>query len=611
VWFGMLITIGCWLVLFAILFGVGCFALLTAGRKIEDAESVFTAFWLGWALTIAFLQIWNLFAPIDSICFGWVALLGSAGIVRNKSALVTAATTLRNKFAARPFSVLLWVCASALFILWLSNRAMGPITPKGDAGLYHITTIRWLQNYPVIPGLGNLLWAHNNSSFLFLAMLDLLPGPPHFYHLGNPLLIIVFSAQACMYLWQVARQRERVQGHRVLGCLWLAGIVPYFFMEFSSTSTDIVNLMLGLILGIHLFKIVFQPLSLAELGFQTTLVVLFTAIGISNKLSFVFLGCPASLVAVLQFTHRAVDGRYREALKRLKCYRSPALLTLLLTLAILVPWVIRGVISSGYIAYPSSTALHLDVDWRVPEEVLNSEYKYIRVVARTPHLKGARTSIDAVLDGWAWFVPWLKTTALRADIFTVPLVLFGVMAAAYGIRQRSHRQDIGAALVFLAPPALAFVLWFLTVPAERFGGGIFWLLGAGMTAIYFQQAPSDSARRRIVTFSLSFIAITAAVAIVASASFSMQRYGWAVFVRPGPEQGFHPIPEVEVADFTTQSGFKLNQPKRVRSHSSKWVPEAFCWDAPLPCSPRPKKELELRRPGDLSGGFRLRQRSSG
>ena len=75
----MLTTIGLWLVLFAILFGVGGFALRFAGRKIEDAEAVFTAFWLGWAFTVAVLQIWNLFAPIGHASFGLIALLGTAG----------------------------------------------------------------------------------------------------------------------------------------------------------------------------------------------------------------------------------------------------------------------------------------------------------------------------------------------------------------------------------------------------------------------------------------------------------------------------------------------------------------------------------------------------
>jgi hypothetical protein len=251
--------------------------------------------------------------------------------------------------------------------------------------------------------------------------------------------------------------------------------------------------------------------------------------------------------------------------------------------------------------------LYLDVDWKVPEALVVHENKNIRVSARTPHEDVPLARFDDVLNGWSWFAPWFATTAKRADLFTIPLVLFAIAAVAYENRQRSHKQDLGAALRFIAPPAVAFLLWFFTAPAERFAGGIFWLLGAGMSAIYFEQTPSDAAKARLVTISLSFVAATVAVAVVVSASFSQSRYGWAVFVSPGPEQGFHPIPEVEVADFTIDADLTLNTPVRVRSRSiraSDWVPRPFCWDAPLPCTHRPHKELELREPGNLAGGFR-------
>ena len=113
-------------------------------------------------------------------------------------------------------------------------------------------------------------------------------------------------------------------------------------------------------------------------------------------------------------------------------------------------------------------------------------------------------------------------------------------------------------------------------------------MGGGMAAIYFQQAPSEAARRRLVKINLSFIALTVALAVIVSALFSQQRYGWALFVSPGPESGFHPIPTVEVADYSTDSGVKLNRPQRGGTPSSAWKPKAFCWDAPLPCTHRPK-----------------------
>jgi hypothetical protein len=66
-----------------------------------------------------------------------------------------------------------------------------------------------------------------------------------------------------------------------------------------------------------------------------------------------------------------------------------------------------------------------------------------------------------------------------------------------------------------------------------------------------------------------------------------------LFVGPGPEHGFHPMPRSEVVTFVTDSGLELYVPKE----------RGRCWDAPLPCTPYPKPDLRLRREGDLRSGF--------
>jgi hypothetical protein len=86
----MLITIGFWFLLFAILSGLGGLALRVAGKKIEDAEDASTAFWLGWASTLALLQLWNLFAPVNHSSFALIALLGSIGLYWIRVEIATA-----------------------------------------------------------------------------------------------------------------------------------------------------------------------------------------------------------------------------------------------------------------------------------------------------------------------------------------------------------------------------------------------------------------------------------------------------------------------------------------------------------------------------------------
>jgi hypothetical protein len=604
---GMLTTVVAWWALLVVLFGVGALALRLAGRRVMGAESAFTAFWFGWASTVALMQLWHLLAPVGPASFAAIAALGLCGLMISRDALVGGVSFVRLRFEENPRQTLLLAGAMTLALLWLANRALAPITPQGDAGLYHVGTIRWIQSHAIVPGLAHLdgRYGFNSSSFLFLAMLDLLPGPPHFYHLGTPVLVIAFSAQTWMYLAQVVRERASVEGHRLLGCLWLGALVPYYFNEWASTSTDTPGLLLGLLVGIHSFRIVFQKLSTADLGFETFVVIFYTAIGMTTKLSFAFLGVGASAVAVYCFVERVREEGGRGTLQALRPHGVRAGLTALVCLLVLVPWLARGVILTGYVAYPSSTALALDVDWRVSEERVVRESDKIKVWAREPEL--TRRSPDEVLESWDWLGPWLRRTVLRADLFTYPLLLF-VGGGAVWLRRRDGRPgEVRSALRYLMPPLVACVLWFVTAPAERFGGAIFWLLGAGMLTILFEQARETESRRRLTGASIGLVAISSLAIFVASAAFSYSRYGWALFVPPGPEAGFHPIPEVKTRSWTSPFGVTIQRPTELVARSSQWKPKAFCWDAEQPCSfgGQVEKRIAYRQPGRIASGFRI------
>jgi len=62
---------------------------------------------------------------------------------------------------------------------------------------------------------------------------------------------------------------------------------------------------------------------------------------------------------------------------------------------------------------------------------------------------------------------------------------------------RAADFDRASAALVLAPALIASVLWFLTAPAERFAGAIFWLLGAGIWALWHDAGrPGEAAFTR-------------------------------------------------------------------------------------------------------------------
>lgn len=606
---GMVSTSASWLVVVGLFFGVGCLAMAALGRRPDDGESLLATFWLGWGPVVAALQLWHLFAPIGPATLAVVAALGCLGLVVCRASLWTWAARALRRAAAAPIASTLACGLALLFVLWLANRAMAPIAPPGDSGFYHIGAVRWLQAEPLLPGLGNVdgRFGFNNSLFLYMAMLDWPAGPPHFYHLGMPVLFLVFVAECMLHGARLARGGTGAEGRHFLGVSWVAAIVPYLFVEFGSTSTDTANLILGFVIGLHLFRLVFEPLSRRDLAFHALMVFVLSTVGVTIKLSFAFLGFFACAVAGLQFLRGRAAGEWSGWWPAVRADWVPIVVTTAVVAVVLGTWVGRGVTMTGYFAYPSTTAAWLDVDWKVPEAQVVGEADAIKVWARYPFDTDA--SWQEILDGWDWFGPWLLKTLERVDIFTLPMLLFFVGAWAYLRRSRAEPLDRTAALLFLTPPAVAFVLWFVTAPAERFGGAIFWLLGAGIWAILYVQTTATDVKARLVRALGAFVPMTVLAAAIAGAVLSHSRYGWALFVSPGPEAGFHPIPEAVVEEHVSRSGLSHYVAVAMRPGSSKWEPGLRCWDAPLPCTIGPKPDLELRVPDTWSGGFRLSRKN--
>jgi len=616
---GMLLVVLSWAVVLALLTGVGCLVARPFRRAPASAETALAWLWLGWAAAVAGLQVWHLQWPVGGSAVATVALVGAAGLWSGRAALAALLRNARTRTAAHPGAVALAIGLALLFVLWLANRAMGPITPQGDSGFYHIGAVRWMQAEPLLPGLANVdgRFGFNNALFLYLALVDWPPGPPHFFHVGLPVLYLAFLGECALHLRRLWRARGEAAARHVLWSLWPAAVVPCLFMELGSTSTDTANLLVGFALGGHLFRLVFERPGERDGGYHAFVVVVLATVGVTVKLSFAFLGffaCCAAGVCLLRdallerpLMQDQAGGGGTRVLERIRPVVAPAVAVSLAAGLLLGVWVARGVVMTGYVAYPSNTALHLDVDWKVPEEQVAGESDAIKVWARYPF--DTDRSWDEILSGWDWLGPWLARTAERADLFTIPMLLFATGAIALLVRRRPRPgprpREAADALLFLGPPAIAFVLWFVTAPAERFGGAIFWLLGAGIWAVIFAQTRTTIGRRRLAQAALATAAVTVLAGVVAGSWLSSDRYGWAVFVTPGPEAGFHPIPEAIVEAHRSDSGLVHYVPTGVAGSSSEWVPQTRCWDAPLPCTIRPKPELVTRRPDTWRAGFRL------
>jgi hypothetical protein len=560
-----------WAGLVVVLVGIGLLCRRVVGSRVDTAPGDLTDFWIGWAVLVAMLQFWHLLLPADGRALAVMALLGAAG-------WLWSARDLRSLWSARRDapSWAFWL-ALLLVATVLADLAVGP--PRNiDSGRYHFESVRWAASYPIVPGLGNLRrqLSLNSSYFLYVAMLDAGWWQRRAHHLANGVLLLALFAQILLSARALLTARARAQPIHVFWLLLLAPIVGAALgSNVSSPSPDLPVFALGVIIASELMTLFVHARASPRRRVRAFLaIVLLASVGITVKLSIAVFGAVAVVVAFVAWRSTAEP--------QLRADRM-ALVAAAAAAVILGSWMIRGVVLSGYPAYPIGVG-GAPVEWRLPASVLADSRASIHDLARLPIVGAVPPEARAAwFVGWGWTRRWMR----RALMFRAELVLpclAALVACGVALYCRWHDpqpRPVGAPRAsFFIVPVVAIVFWFLTAPDPRFAFASFAVLAPATFAFAFERHP---AARRTVLWVGTVLSCGLAVTLLASS------FAW---IRPGPDGGFHPSPVVPMRTFVTDSGLTLHVP-----------PPDECWDGPLTCTTSPQAGLRLRRQNDLGSGF--------
>lgn len=553
-----------WIGLYLVFTGLGLLMRRGLGVPPTSARQVFDAFWVGFGLTVAALQIWHLLLPVTARPFALIGLAGLAGLLLERRLLWRLLRAAPRHWPLLPILLLL-----ALVIG--SHAINSPM--HYDDGLYHIQDMRWAQAHAIVPGLGNLhgRFAFNNALSLPWAMIDSLPRVPPVQHVGGSLLGLALLMPLLWSGWQVIRtQSTRLTLSLDLLLLGPVLFIGFISLGFSSLKNDFTLFLLAIVVARHLLQLFESPpVSARQRRYAAFELALLVGVAVSIKLSFAVQGLLTLMLAL------AVLVRWPD---RLDLRRSLGVVAVMagVSLAVVVPWLARGVILSGYPLYPEPS-LSVAVEWRVPYESAARERDWVRSWARQPG-----PPPEQVLANWDWLSSWLRTQRIAFMRVVVPLALAGLALAVtgvYALRFRAWNVFRTPMWWWLLPLGGALVFWFITAPDPRFGWHLFWLLGAGVTSIVLRAIASPQRQfQAVVYIALLLIANT------------LLRLHWGASVH---EQDLRPIPVAEVEVFVTQYGLEVYVP----------VTGDQCWDAPLPCTPFRRALLRLRQPDDVAHGF--------
>jgi hypothetical protein len=558
------------LILFVLFFGTVC-ALVLIGLgsisltwlKLEVLP--IEAFGVGLGISVATLEIYQLFRPVDLFVVLFLFLAGALEMARRTAMFHLLMLHIRS---LGPFGV---ACYLAM-ILSMATRSAGPCLHY-DTGLYGASTVNWFITYPIVPGLANLHGRLGFNSSLFLWTAALYKGGlgTLSYRIVGGMVVGVAAAVILAAIGRLLR------GNLILTDVFLLILtIPLFSWierdELVGTNTDLPSTICCLLGAYFVFQAlsgVFVPHNIMRLRMVSACVLF--SLAIVFKISTVIFAASSfviCLVILLSMSDSVVE-------RRQSIFASLVLFTL-----IVIPWIFRGYILSGYPFYPSHW-FGAAVDWRVPPESTKMVALGIRAWARMRHAPIYQTY------GWHWVRPWFEDVRSNRVNFAVPFLIAlsgSALLLLSSVQKRS--PQLRQSLWLLVPSVGAVTFWFLAAPDPRLGQAAIWGTAATLGSCGFLRLVERSGVR------LKLLVVT--TLCLGLWSLNPRSLWNSSYRQVFKVRQFSPFPQSETKILQTRSGLEVRVP----------VKGDQCWDAPLPCTPYFNNELELRKQRNLQSGFR-------
>ncbi len=550
-----------WAAIAAVLAGIGGLFL----SRFSKQYFLMDACWMGLCVCVVVLEIWSLARPITSAA---TVFLFCAGVLGFLVSPLRAFARLKAAFRAAGW----WILVPIVVVLFLALRACGPCD-YGDTGLYGAPAIRWIMTYPAVPGLANIhgRLGFNSSVFLCVAALNQGVWKDLAHHLFAGFVLAGMALTLLPSALRAVRRRP-VDAADWFRCILL---IPVAFWVMRSkivgTLTD-EPAAIAVLVAVGILFDTFCAKSGEEERRQgysrLVLAATLLALAVVFKMSTIVFASLAWCLALGLIWRMKCSGKERSR------YLGGALV---LSMLILVPWCVRGIVLSGYPFYPAAV-LGIPADWKVPP---GEAHWYAAGVRSWGRNSDAYFLADT--QGLGWLSGWLYRAVRNRVSFQAPVgISMAGLAVLLVSRLRKNPVPLYPWLWLLLPSLAGVVFWFWASPDFRFGEFAIWTtagtLGAwGIVAAGAQGVPGGLAR----------------TGLLALAIWCLAGFGWTAPYRAlFAVKELQSLPTVGVSSRYTLSGLAVYVPQ-----------DENCWDAPLPCTPYFDETVRLRNRSSMRWGF--------
>jgi hypothetical protein len=346
-----------------------------------------------------------------------------------------------------PGKAVAWTGLGVLLFMILILNA-GP-TMMDDTESYHIQMIKWAQEYGTVPGIANLHLRYGFNSSWFISIGLLSPELPaiNTYVVLNGLV----SCWACMYL--------------------LEKLALFFPAGLSSLSRNQqLALLLLLVSCLFCWPMIRGNATTCNYDFITTLcvVVLFIETAFSERLSFsmewLIWPCYLFTIRIINFPLLLLAIVALWQLISRKRWQI-AFLYSVVSAMLIVPFLIRNVMLSGYPLFPSMALDIFPVDWKTDRQMMVNIVEYIRYFNRVSAGHQAIATTKSLAFPY-WINSWYRFLSSTDRI----LVTFSLACYAFCLYRWKYlcKQLSSSSMLFFVVLIAQLVSWFLIAPDPRF-----------------------------------------------------------------------------------------------------------------------------------------------
>jgi len=479
----------------------------------------------------------------------------------------------QERVAFKKFSLPAWTIAALLILLFLTtleSNTHPPVNP--DTGIYHAQAIRWMETYPAVPGLGNLhsrlaynsnwLVIHAFFSFAFLGLRSF-----HVLHGIFLLIVLVYFLGGMQKLLQ-----KEIGPAAIVKTLCIPLVFYTIGAQISSPGTDFpTTIWIWIVLALWL-EILETKSSLKRdrIHLEEILLFTFSVYIITIKLS----ALPVLFVSIYTLIkHIRQPGRIPIGL-------------MFLGIVVLIPWLARNLILSGYWVYPlpALAPFSPDVDWKIPLSKVIEEQRGILAWARIPRAE-ADTVLAMPLHNW--LKEWFLNRTRNQQFLILGAVLSPFFYALLHKLSNSKKWLLTEYPLVYATAYIGLLFWLFSAPDIRFGYGF--IIGV----ILLVSAPPlswlliNTCFSKFLRETLIFIILVYQAAILYQ-SIEFRTLGERVLL-PADYRTL-PTHPCEIHNYVLFCADYYNE----------------CWYDPFPCIPPRKADTHVELRGDiLRSGFRF------